>query len=75
MTGSGGAASMSGRAHCVEPRLLGMPNVVLTPHIGSAEVELRARMADVVVDNVLAVLAGRRPPNCANPEVFGSREG
>ncbi|HBH03876.1 MAG TPA: D-glycerate dehydrogenase, partial [Candidatus Rokubacteria bacterium] len=40
----------------VEPRLLGMPNVVLTPHIGSAEVELRARMADVVVDNVLAVL-------------------
>jgi len=59
----------------VEPRLLGMPNVVLTPHIGSAEVELRARMADVVVDNVLAVLAGRRPPNCANPEVFGSREG
>jgi len=48
-----------------------MPNVVLTPHIGSAEVELRARMADVVVDNILAVLEGRRPPNCANPEVYG----
>ncbi|OGK98670.1 MAG: hypothetical protein A3D33_07580 [Candidatus Rokubacteria bacterium RIFCSPHIGHO2_02_FULL_73_26] len=55
----------------VDPRLLALPNVVLTPHIGSAEVELRARMADVVVDNILAVLAGRRPPNCANPEVYG----
>ena len=58
-----------------EPRvaseLLAMPNVVLTPHIGSGEVELRERMADVVVDNILAVLAGRRPPNCANPEVYG----
>jgi len=55
----------------VDPRLLALPNVVLTPHIGSAEVELRARMAAVVVDNILAVLAGRRPPNCANPEVYG----
>ncbi len=55
----------------VAPALLAMPNVVLTPHIGSAEVELRARMADVVVDNILAVLDGRRPPNCANPEVYG----
>lgn len=55
----------------VAPALLAMPNVVLTPHIGSAEVELRARMADVVVDNILAVLDGRRPPNCVNPEVYG----
>ena len=55
----------------VETGLLAMPTVVLTPHIGSAEVELRARMADVVVDNILAVLEGRRPPNCANPEVYG----
>ncbi len=55
----------------VAPALLVMPNVVLTPHIGSAEVELRARMADVVVDNILAVLDGRRPPNCANPEIYG----
>jgi glyoxylate reductase len=55
----------------VAPELLAMPNVVFTPHIGSGEVELRERMADVVVDNILAVLSGRRPPNCANPEVFG----
>ena len=55
----------------VTPALLAMPNVVLTPHIGSAEVELRERMADVVVDNILAVLDGRRPPNCTNPEIYG----
>ena len=58
-----------------EPRpakeLLALPNVVLTPHIGSAEIELRERMAGVVVDNILAVMAGRRPPNCVNPEIYG----
>jgi glyoxylate reductase len=51
--------------------LLGLPNVVLTPHIGSAEIELRERMAGVVVDNILAVMDGRRPPNCVNLEVYG----
>ncbi len=55
----------------VAPELRALPNVVMTPHIGSGEVELRERMADMVVDSILAVLEGRRPPNCANPEVFG----
>jgi glyoxylate reductase len=50
--------------------LLALPNVVLTPHIGSAEIELRERMAQVVVDNILAVMDGRRPPNCVNPEIY-----
>ncbi len=54
----------------VEPRLLAMPNVVLTPHLGSAVAELRETMAHIVVDNVEAVLAGRRAPNCWNPEVY-----
>jgi glyoxylate reductase len=53
-----------------EPRLLTLANVVLTPHIGSAEVALRERMAHVVVDNILAVMDGRHPPNCVNPEVL-----
>jgi glyoxylate reductase len=55
----------------VEPALLDMPNVVLTPHIGSAVAELRESMAHIVVDNIAAVLEGRRPPNCWNPEVYG----
>ena len=55
----------------VEPELKAMKNVVLTPHLGSAVRELRESMANVVADNILAVLEGRRPPNCWNPEIYG----
>lgn len=54
----------------VAPALLAMPNVVLTPHLGSAVFELREGMAHVVVDNIIAVIEGRRPPNLINPEIF-----
>ena len=54
----------------VSPDLVAMPNVVLTPHLGSAVFELREGMAHVVVDNVIAVIEGRRPPNCINPAVY-----
>jgi glyoxylate reductase len=47
-----------------------MRNVVLTPHLGSAVFEVREQMANIVVDNILAILEGRRPPNCVNPEVL-----
>ena len=53
------------------PELLKMDNVVFTPHTGSAIRELREGMANVVVDNILALLEGRRPPNCFNPEIYG----
>jgi glyoxylate reductase len=53
-----------------DPGLLKCPNVVLTPHVGSGVTELRERMAQVVVDNILAVMAGQRPPNCVNPEIY-----
>jgi glyoxylate reductase len=42
----------------VPPALLGLPNVVLTPHIASATVETRAAMTRMVVDNVLALARG-----------------
>ena len=51
--------------------LTGLANVVLTPHLGSAVVEVRTAMAETVVDNIAAILAGRRPPNIVNPEVLG----
>jgi glyoxylate reductase len=54
----------------VTPALVGMANVVLTPHLGSAVFELREGMAHVVVDNAIAIIEGRRPPNCLNPEVY-----
>lgn len=49
--------------------LLGAPNLVLTPHIGSASHATRARMAGLAVENLLAGLEGRKMPACANPEV------
>ncbi len=39
--------------------LLDLPNVVLTPHIGSATVATREAMTRLVVDNLLAAAAGR----------------
>ena len=56
----------------IEPELLTMPNVVLTPHLGSAVLEVRDQMANVVVDNIEALLAGRPLPNCVNPQVFAT---
>ncbi len=52
------------------PDLLEMSNVVCTPHMGSAARELREAMANVVVDNILAIIAGRQPPNCWNAEIY-----
>jgi glyoxylate reductase len=54
----------------VDPALKKMSNVVLTPHLGSAVPEVREPMANVVVDNILAIIAGKRPPDCVNPEVL-----
>ncbi len=48
--------------------LLGMRNVVLTPHIGSATEATRRKMADLACDGVLATLAGGTPRNLVNPE-------
>ena len=49
--------------------LLQFPNVIVTPHIGSASHATRIKMAEVAVDNVLDVFAGRLPGRCANPSV------
>jgi glyoxylate reductase len=54
----------------MDPALWKMPNVVLTPHLGSAVAELRDVMANIVVDNILAMLDGRQPPNCVNPQLY-----
>lgn len=51
--------------------LLALPNVVLAPHIGSASEQTRSRMAEMAVENLIAALAGKRPPHCVNPELYG----
>jgi glyoxylate reductase len=47
-----------------------MENVVLAPHLGSATIGTRTKMGMIAVDNLLAVCAGKRPPNCVNPDIF-----
>jgi lactate dehydrogenase-like 2-hydroxyacid dehydrogenase len=47
-----------------------LDNVLVLPHIGSATVETRAAMLDLAVRNLSAVLSGKRPPECVNPEVL-----
>jgi lactate dehydrogenase-like 2-hydroxyacid dehydrogenase len=50
--------------------LLGAPNALVIPHLGSATHRTREAMADLAVDNLLAGLAGERLPRCVNPEVY-----
>ncbi len=50
-----------------ESPLLRAPNLVLCPHIGSASIATRTRMAELAVDNLLAGLAGEPLPHLANP--------
>jgi glyoxylate reductase len=54
----------------VAPELVAMPNVVLTPHLGSGVLELREGMAHVVVDNTIALIEGRPPVSCLNPQLL-----
>jgi D-3-phosphoglycerate dehydrogenase / 2-oxoglutarate reductase len=50
--------------------LTGMPNVVLTPHIGGATWNTEARQAQMVADGLEALLSGRTPAHIVNPEVL-----
>ena len=50
--------------------LLALPNVVITPHIGSATICTRALMADMAVANAIAALQGQVMPCCVNPQVY-----
>jgi glyoxylate reductase len=59
----------------IHPDLVANPRVVLLPHLGSATRGTRAKMAEVAAHNIAERLAGRRPPNLVNPEVFDSRDG
>ena len=51
--------------------LVGMANVVLTPHIGGATWNTEARQAQMVADDLEALLSGKTPAYIVNPEVLG----
>jgi glyoxylate reductase len=49
------------------------PNVVLAPHIASASIETRTKMACMAAENVVALFKGKQPPNMLNPEVLKAK--
>jgi glyoxylate reductase len=57
----------------VSPELIGMPNIIMTPHIASATFEAREKMGELAVEAILNVLSGQKPQNIANEEVWERR--
>lgn len=57
----------------VHPGLIDLDNTVLVPHIASASRETRTLMARMAVENCLAVLEGKTPPNPVNPETLSRK--
>jgi glyoxylate/hydroxypyruvate/2-ketogluconate reductase len=55
------------------PGFLGLDNVALAPHIGSATRATRMKMNLLAVKNLVAALSGKRPPNLVNPEAWPRR--
>src|SRR5262245_25764053 len=58
---AGAALDVYEREPEVHPALLNLENVLLIPHLGSGTVETRTAMANLAVDNVVAVLSGKPP--------------
>jgi glyoxylate reductase len=54
--------------------LLTLDNVLMTPHIGSASVATRAKMAEMAVESILQALRGELPSHCVNPDAFPLRK-
>jgi len=69
---AGAALDVYENEPAIHPGLVKRDNVVLAPHIASASVETRTKMAAMAAENVIALFHGRRPPNALNPEVLGS---
>lgn len=54
----------------VDEPLLTLENIVFTPHIGSASIATRTKMAIMAAENLIAGLQGEMLPNCVNPEAL-----
>ena len=57
----------------IDPELIGMPNVITTPHIASATHEAREAMAALAVGGILDTLSSKIPVNIVNKEVWENR--
>jgi len=68
-----GAAALDhfvGEHLAVDHPLVGMPNVVLTPHIGGATYDTEANQARMIADGLAMLFDGGKPDNLVNPEVL-----
>jgi len=68
--GAAGLDHFVGEVLATDHPLTGMPNVVLTPHIGGATWNTEARQAQMVADDLEALLSGNTPARIVNPEVL-----
>ena len=57
----------------IDPELVGMENVILTPHIASATWDAREKMGQQAVSGILDTLGGNKPQNLINEEVWENR--
>lgn len=57
----------------IDPELIGMENVILTPHIASATWEAREKMGEQAINAILDVFGGKKPENLVNEEVWNKR--
>jgi glyoxylate reductase len=71
---AGAALDVYEREPAVHPALPGLRNVILAPHIASATIETRTKMAVTAATNAAALFQGRRPPNALNADEVELRE-
>lgn len=67
---AGAALDVYEREPLVHPGLIERNDVILAPHLGSASIETRTKMAVMAATNVVAVFEGRHPPHALNAEAL-----
>lgn len=58
-----------------ENRMVQLPNVLVTPHLGGATRDVVRHQSEMIVGDIEALLANRRPRYIVNPEVLGGQGG
>lgn len=57
----------------INPELVSMEQVIITPHIASATVEARAKMGAMAVSTILDTFSDKKPDNLVNPDIWDTR--